>query len=340
MNRKGFGNRQSHCFLLMLALFISTSCRNLHQPIKSTAVASSGINLVLGRDFADPTVIKAGNKYYAYATQSRNNGKTVNIQVASSSDHQHWKYEGDALPQKPKWASKTQSFWAPDVFFDAKIKKFVMFFSADPNELTGKCLGVAYADHPLGPFTDKGEPLLCGSGFRNIDPKGFVDPKSGRHLLYWGSDFQPLKVQEMTDNWSAFKPGTEAKAIVHPGKDKSYSNLIEGSWLDYNKGIYYLYYSGDNCCGTKANYAVMVARASNPTGPFERLGEANHSLNSAILEKDSVYLAPGHNSIFKDEKGKKWIAYHAIERSHKEKGRVLCINRIAYKNGWPVVLKQ
>ena len=340
MNRRRFSTYRPSYFLVMVALFISTSCRNLQRPIKSTAVAGSGMNLVLDRDFADPTVIKAGNKYYAYATQSRNNGKTVNIQVASSTDHQHWKYEGDALPQKPKWASNTQSFWAPDVFFDAKLNKFVLFFSADPNELTGKCLGVAYADNPLGPFTDKGEPLLCGSGFRNIDPKGIVDPKSGKHLLYWGSDFQPLKVQEMTDDWSAFKPGSTAKAIVYPGKDKTYSNLIEGSWLDYDKGMYYLYYSGDNCCGAKANYAVMVARASNPTGPFERLGEANHSLNSAILEKDSVFLAPGHNSVFQDKKGRKWIAYHAIERSHKEKGRVLCINRIVYKNGWPIVLKQ
>ena len=340
MNRRCFSTYRPYYFLIMAVLFISTSCRNLQRPVKSPAVAGSGMNLVLDRDFADPTVIKAGNKYYAYATQSRSNGKTVNIQVASSTDHQHWKYEGDALPQKPKWASNTQSFWAPDVFFDPKLNKFVLLFSADPNELTGKCLGVAYADDPLGPFTDKGEPLLCGSGFRNIDPKGFVDPKSGKHLLYWGSDFQPLKVQEMTDNWSAFKPGSTAKAIVYPGKDKTYSNLLEGSWLDYDKGRYYLYYSGDNCCGAKANYAVMVARASNPTGPFERLGEANHSLNSVILEKDSVFLAPGHNSVFQDKKGKKWIAYHAIERNHKEKGRVLCINPIVYKNGWPVVLKQ
>lgn len=339
MKKERFSNYQPHYFLVMVVLLISTSCRNLHQPIKSMAVASTGMNLVLGRDFADPTVIKTGNKYYAYATQSQTNGKTVNIQIASSSDHQHWKYEGDALPKKPKWASNTQGFWAPDVFFDNRLNKFVMFFSADPNELTGKCLGVAYADNPLGPFKDKGEPLLCGSGFRNIDPKGFVDPKTGKHLLYWGSDFQPLKVQEMTDDWSVFKPGTSPKAIVYPGKDKSYSNLIEGSWVDYQNGFYYLYYSGDNCCGINANYAVMVARASNPLGPFERLGEANHSLNSAILVKDSLYLAPGHNSIFTDKKGKKWIAYHAIEKSHPEKGRVMLINPVIYKNGWPLVIK-
>ena len=141
----------------------------------------------------------------------------------------------------------------------------------------------------------------------------------------------------MIDDWSAFKPGTTATAIVYPGKDKTYSNLVEGSWLDYYKGTYYLYYSGDNCCGAKANYAVMIAKADNPQGPFIRLGESNQSLNSVILEKDAIYTAPGHNSIFQDEKGKRFIAYHAIEIAHKEKGRVMCISPVQYKNGWPVV---
>ena len=300
---------------------------------------ASKIHVVLDRDFPDPTVIRVGYTYYAYATQGMSNGKMMNIQVASSADHEHWKYEGDALPQKPKWASNTQSFWAPDVFFDARLKKFVMIFSADPDELTGKCLAVAYADNPLGPFTDKGEPLLRGSSFHCIDPKGFVDPKTGKHFLYWGSDFEPLRVQEMTDDWSAFKQGTNATAIVYPGKDKTYSNLVEGSWLDYDKGTYYLYYSGDNCCGAKANYAVMIAKADKPEGPFIRLGESNGSLNSVILEKDEVYTAPGHNSIFQDEKGKSFIAYHAIEIAHKEKGRVMCISPVQYRNGWPVVGK-
>lgn len=320
-------------------LFVLIAIAGINNYSYAQQTAAGKIKAVLDRNFPDPTVIRVGHKYYAYATQGGNNGKTMNIQVASSADGRVWKYEGDALPQKPNWASNTHNFWAPDVFFDAKLNKFVMIFSADPNELTGKCLAVAYADNPLGPFIDKGEPLLKGKGFRCIDPKGFVDPKTGKHLLYWGSDFEPLRVQEMTDDWSAFKAGTSPVSVVYPGKDKTYSNLIEGSWLDYYKGTYYLYYSGDNCCGDKANYAVMIAKAPNPFGPFVRLGERNKTLNSAILEKDETYTAPGHNSIFQDEKGNRFIAYHAIEIAHKEKGRVMCISSIQYKNGWPVVIK-
>lgn len=309
-------------------------------------------NPVLDQDFPDPTVIKAANgTYYAYATQGGANGTFSNIQLATSTDLFHWKTESDVLPQKPQWAGATHDFWAPHVLYDKALKKYVLFYSAESDDTaTGKCLGVAFADSPKGPFVDKGTPLVCGPGFVNIDPMALIDPKTGKKLLYWGSGFQPIKVQEMTSDWKGFKSGTTAKPVVWPGKEKNYTNLIEGAWVDYHNGKYYLYYSGDNCCGDNANYAVMVARADNAFGPFKRLGEANGSGNSAILEKDNVWLAPGHNSIFKDAKGKSWIAYHAVWRdknkaepsrgaSHYVK-RVLCINPVVYKNQWPVVEKK
>jgi arabinan endo-1,5-alpha-L-arabinosidase len=77
------------------------------------------------------------------------------------------------------------------------------------------------------------------------------------------------------------------------------------------------------------------------------LGDANGSGSSVILEKDKNWFAPGHNSIVKDNKGNSWIAYHAIwpdeaanaRKEHKDKHvrRVMCIEPVVYKNGWPVV---
>ena len=168
--------------------------------------------------------------------------------------------------------------------------------------------------------------------------------------MYWGSGFEPIRVRELNDDWKSFKEGSTKHLLCFLAKKKSYSNLIEGAWVDYHDGKYYLYYSGDNCCGDKANYAVMVARADNAFGPFERLGEANGTGSSVILEKDSIWNAPGHNSIVKDNNGNTWIAYHAIwkdkEKAGKPRGadhylkRVMCIEPVEYKNGWPVVIKK
>jgi arabinan endo-1,5-alpha-L-arabinosidase len=293
------------------------------------------LNPVLDTNFPDPTVIQANGKYYAYATNSRG----MHIQVASSTDLQHWTIVGDALPQKPSWAS--HDFWAPHVLYDKALKQYVMFYSGESTDTsTGKCLGVAFSNSPEGPFIDKGEPLLCGATFVNIDPMAFVDPKSGKKLLYWGSGFEPIKVQEMTSDWSAFKPGTKAQPVIYPAKEKKYDRLVEGAWVHYYNGKYYIYYSGDNCCGVNASYAVLVARADNPFGPFTTLGEQNGTGSSVILEKDATWIAPGHNSIFTDTKGNTYIAYHAIPAGNKGSQRVFCINRIEYRKGWPIVYKK
>lgn len=287
------------------------------------AHAQALTNPVLGKDFPDPTVVRINGKYYAYATQ----GAGGHIQVSVSQDLQHWSNPADALPVKPVWADK--HFWAPHVLYDSSIRKYVLFYSGESTDTTtGKCLGVAYASQPEGPFTDKGAPLICGEGFEHIDPMAFVDPQTGKKLLYWGSGFKPIRVQEMKDDWSDFKEGSKPVPVVWPGKEKNYTRLIEGAWMDYHEGKYYLYYSGDNCCGVNANYAVLVSRADHAEGPFESGG--------VILEKDSVWLAPGHNSVFKDADEGNRIAYHAIHRQ-KGGGRVFCIRSLVYSNGWPVV---
>ncbi len=302
-------------------------------------------------DFPDPTVINVNGTYYAYATQANHNGKTMNIQVASSKDLFNWKYEGDALPQKPVWANKTQDFWAPDVLYDSVTSKYVMFYCAKANDTAfDKCIGVAFSNNPTGPFIDKGSPLIAGKGFADIDPMVMTDPQTSKKLLYWGSGFEPIRVRELNNDWKSFKEGSKEIPVVFPGKEKNYTHLIEGAWVDYYDSTYYLYYSGDNCCGTKANYAVMVAKSKNAFGPFERLGETKADSSSVILEKDSIWTAPGHNSIVKDNKGNRWIAYHAIWKNKIKAGnpsgadrylkRVMCIEPVEYKNGWPVVIKK
>lgn len=290
-------------------------------------------------DFPDPTVLYYNGSYYAYAT----NGNGKNIQVAVSPDLKSWEALADALPHKPSWGKV--DFWAPHVFYDDALKKFVMLYSASMNKDSPKCIGVAYADQPQGPFIDKGLPLIKGSStdrnnFVNIDPMAFVDPVTGKKLLYWGSAHEPIKVQEMNNDWASFKPGSTPIEVIYVNKEKRYDKLVEGAWVDYHNGRYYLYYSGDNCCGLEANYAVMVARSDKATGPFQTYGEYKKDNNSVIIEKDETVNAPGHNSLIADKRGRKRIVYHgnAMERfKKKDYSRAMYIKRLVYRNGWPVI---
>ena len=305
------------------------------------------INPVIDSDFPDPAIIQTADGYfYAYATQTLRGDQWVNIQVARSVDLVNWEYLGDALPQKPEWAATTQDFWAPSVIYDGST--YIMYYSATPDVChhheRGHALAIATSKSPAGPFSDMGEPLLLGEGFEYIDPMAFDDPATGKRLLYWGSGFQPIKVQELAHDRMSFAEGSKSTDLIWPNPDKgAFPRLVEAAWVVRHGDFYYLFYSGDNCCGPQAEYGVMVARSNDAFGPFETLEAAKGVPHSLMLFKSERWLAPGHNSIATDKNGHLWMVYHAIDvdrpRQRQEdeinSRRVLLIDKIEWRDGWP-----
>jgi len=318
-------------------------------PTTASGTSSTYLNPVLDGDFPDPAIVRAPDGYYyAYGTQTLRDGGWVNIQVARSKDLVHWDHLGDALPEKPSWARTTQDFWAPSVIFDGST--YFMYFSATPDlchsHERGHALAVATSSSPAGPFVDMGMPLLMGIGFEYIDPMAFDDPATGKHFLYWGSGFQPIRVQELGADRMSFAPQSAPVDLIWPnGRDGSFPRLVEASWMLRHDDFYYLFYSGDNCCGPDAEYGVMVARSDSATGPFETLEEAKGVPHSLILFKNDRWLAPGHNCIVEDEAGQVWIVYHAIDVNRPRQTqddeinsrRILLIDRVEWHDGWPWV---
>lgn len=316
------------------------------------AEAGTYANPVLDEDFPDPSVLaEPDGWYYVYATQGEHDGRMLNIQLARSTDLVRWERLDDALPVKPVWAASTQDFWAPHV--SRHDGRYYAYYSARPDPAPGApepglCLAVAMADRPQGPFTDIGRPLLCGNGFEAIDPFAYDDPATGRRLLYWGSGFGPIKVQELGPDRVSFAPGTQPLALVHPvtdGGPDDYQRLVEAASILRHDGWYYLFYSGNNCCGPEARYAVMVARSRNATGPFATRAAATGSADSVILKLGRRWIAPGHSSIATDAKGTHWLLYHAIDsrRPSARQGdgtntrRVLLLDRLVWRDGWPEI---
>jgi arabinan endo-1,5-alpha-L-arabinosidase len=154
-----------------------------------------------------------------------------------------------------------------------------------------------------------------------------------------------IKVQELAADRKSFAPGSrpiDLLPVVENDPDE-YQKLIEGAWVVRRGGYYYLFYSGNNCCGPNAHYAVMVARSRSATGPFETMAAATGSRNSVILEQRGIWVAPGHNSLIEDAKGDLWMLYHAVDRNRPRTKptddvntrRIMLIDRIVWEDGWP-----
>lgn len=322
--------------LLALLALAAASCATAPEPSATFA------NPVIDSDFPDPALLRARDGYYyVYATQTRRDGKWINLQVARSRDLVAWEPLGDALPARPRWASRTQDFWAPHVA--EHDGRYYLYYSAKPDEALaddkkGLCLAVATSSRPEGPFADIGRPLLCGASFVNIDPMSYDDPATGKRLLYWGSGFEPIKVRELAPDRMSFAPGSTTIELVRADGKLDYHKLVEGAWIVRRDGYYYLFYSGDNCCGKGIHYAVMVARSRSATGPFE-------IRPAPILARDEKWIGPGHNSVIEDKRGDSWIVYHAVDSGRPRSTpadeiytrRVMLIDRLVWKDGWPAV---
>ncbi len=297
------------------------------------------LNPVFNHDSPDPAVIKADDGYYyAITTQSMYNGELNVLPILRSRDLVNWEHVGEVFSELPDWVSDNPTnIWAPDLV--QYNGKYYVYYSAQIKDGDNFGIGVAVADHPLGPYEDKGA-MVTGESFTTIDPMVFTDT-DGERYMYWGSGHDPIKVQKLSEDGLSLI-GT-AKEVLYPHsgsviikdtEDKpyteNYDRLIEGPWVVKRGDYYYMFYSGDNCCGPNAHYATSVARATSPTGPFTKF-EGN-----PILQQNTAFNAPGHNGFIQDDAGQDWMLYHAMDRD-QQNGRVLLIDKIIWKDGWPII---
>ncbi|MDG2025619.1 MAG: family 43 glycosylhydrolase [Acidimicrobiales bacterium] len=121
------------------------------------------------QNFADPAIIEVDGTFYACA-----NTGGASMPVMSSTDRETWIAHGDALGAGPSWSPTTQvgwSVWAPSVV-QLPTGNFLAAFAAQTHTAGRRCIALATASSPLGPFTVFGaQPFVC-----EPDPNGALDP--------------------------------------------------------------------------------------------------------------------------------------------------------------------
>ena len=268
--------------------------------------------------FADPFVLRCGDRYLAYGTGSVVDG--LYFEVLESTDLVNWRRVGGAL--QPVAPDLGVDYWAPEVVFDEG--RFWMYYSVGFGD-AGHHLRVAVADAPEGPFVDQGVDLTPHELFA-IDPHPFLD-EDGNWFLFYARDVldaprvgtqlavdvmptmtslaqQPRVVVEPTADWQIFQRSRPMYGGVYDW------HTIEGPTVKYHAGRYYCLYSAGSWLNE--SYAVAWAVAPGPLGPWTEPGGGRGRLLATIPGK---VTGPGHNSIVTTPGSTDMLVYHAWDAS-------------------------
>lgn len=316
--------------LILLISILSYSNSNYpenHTPIGGhPSITKKYKNPIIGTSLPDPTVMKAPDGYfYLYATED-----IRNVPIYRSKDLVNWKFVATAFTDvsRPSFVRKG-CIWAPDIHYING--KYVLYYAMSRWGEEWDCgVGVATADKPGGPFTDKGK-LFIG---KEVHIQNCIDPfyieDGGKKFLFWGS-FRGIYGTQLNKDGLSLKADSPIIQIA--------GTAMEATYIFKRGKYYYLFGSNGTCCeGLKSTYRIIYARSTSLFGPYlsKDGGKILENNYEVLIHKSDKFVGTGHNAEFiTDDKGNDWIIYHAYQANDPDAGRVVMMDHIQWINDWP-----
>lgn len=316
MNSNLFGVKPTLAILVLLVAALGATAQK-------RAIYS---NPVVAGDYPDPSVIRVGKDFYATATSSE---WSPEFPILHSRDLVNWQIVGDVFPKRPEWSNG--NYWAPEIWQDKG--KFYVFYVA--HKVGGSlCIAAATADNPTGPYTDHGALACQDAGSIDAFP---IRDENGKLFVVWKEDGNsvnkptPIWAQELDEkNW---KLVGERREILRNDPQTWEGNLVEGPFIMRRGDYFYLFYSGNACCGRGCNYAMGVARSKTLLGSWEKY-DAN-----PILKGNENFNCPGHGTAVTTEDGRTFMLYHAYDpKDTNYVGRQALLDEVNWTgDGWATI---
>ncbi|WP_231491658.1 glycoside hydrolase family 43 protein [Pedobacter sp. Leaf170] len=289
-------------------------------PFINFSFAQNIINPVIPGDFADPSVIKAKDTYYAIGTSSE---WAPHFPIYTSKDLKSWKQSGYVFDKSPDWTSG--SFWAPEYVYHKGT--YFIYYTARRKKDNISCIGVATSKYPDRDFVDHG--VIIEHGKEAID--GFVFAENGiRYITYkaYGLDKRPIEILGVKLSDDGLKTEGETFSMMKDDAGKG----LEGQSFMKVDDYFYMFYSAGACCGIQCDYNVGVARSKSFKGPYEKYAQ------NPILSENSDWKCSGHGTFVKGDNEKDYYLYHSYNKKTTVfSGRQGMLAELIWpeKNGWP-----
>ncbi|RYE16529.1 MAG: beta-xylosidase [Sphingobacteriales bacterium] len=271
-------------------------------------------------DFADPSIIRVGNTYYATGTSSE---WAPHYPIFTSTNLNDWNQIGYVFDKTPEWISG--SFWAPEYFYNNNT--YYVYYTARRKKDGISCIGVATSKYPDRGFIDHG--VIIEWGNEAID--AFVYNDNGQLYITWkayGLAGKPIEILGSKLSADGLKLVGESFMLLRDDERIG----LEGQSILKKDDYYYLFTSVGDCCGRGCSYRVRVARAKSITGPYELYKD------NPLLSGDDEWKCTGHGTFVTSPEGKYYYLYHAYSKTTGVyTGRQGLVTELVWpeKNNWP-----
>ncbi len=316
---KAFANGSKMDLSKDVTLVLTKGSKTTSWKLKKPVFAN---NPALPGQYADPDIDYFDGKFWIYPTTDGYPSWSGTIFHAfSSPDMVNWEDEGiimELAKTNPgvndkgvqiaasPWAVKG-SAWAPTI--EKKNGKYYFYYCGKDSSGTS-AVGVAVADHPAGPYTDKGTALVTTAMCKDagasvgqaIDPSIFTDDNGKSYILLGNGS---AVIAELNDDMMSIKDGT-LKRI------NGLTDFRESVIVTKVNGKYHWTWTCDdaNSPNYHVNYGVSDKLLQDDGTAKVELKKKN------LLSKDESknILGSGHQSVVhvKDASGKDryFMAYH------------------------------
>ena len=295
----------------------------------------------------DPSVIRVGNTYYVFGTDT-GGGIMGSLPIRCSTDRLQWTVCGHVFDQIPTWVASQVpgivGLWAPDISYFNGL--FHVYYAGSTLGSNVSVIGLAVnrtldSSDPAYQWVDQGKVLgsIVSDDFNAIDPNILVDT-DGSIWLSYGSYWTGIKQRRVdpTTGMLLTSNPTVYSLAMRPGAQY---DPIEGSSQAHHGSYYYLFVSFDFCCQSdpyQSNYRIMVGRGSSPNGPFTDMNGVPMMQGGGtqlLAGNGTTWNAPGGQTAYMDPEQGDIIVFHAL---HLPDGApYLWVNPIAWEKDWPVI---
>ncbi|KAA8566680.1 hypothetical protein MFRU_044g00170 [Monilinia fructicola] len=255
-----------------------------------------------------------------------------------------WTYVGDALSGGSKInLAGNKDLWAPDVQLVGST--YYMYYAISTFGTQNSAIGVATSPTmEVGSWTDLGATGIAsstGKDYNAIDPN--LIKVGNNYLLNFGSFWNDIYQVKLA---STPTKGGGAGAY-NLAFNSSGTHSLEGSYMFYYSGYYYLLFSSGICCGYDtskpaqgAEYKIVMCRSIAATGGFvDKNGKAcKDSGGSTLLASHGNVYGPGGQGVYLSSNGPILYYHYANPSVGLGDGSYLFgYNYLTFSNGWPVV---